>query len=197
MPPFASCAMGTTATEQYDRRYSPTKPWEFASTFLPVAASNDPPSEFLMRGIGVERGLFGAARVLNALGAGQGVNVFVIKIEVARKRSELRGIGNSRVRIFGTDLRQFERRLQHALDAGGGKIAGVGAGRALSEEDAHADGARARFFQGFDLAQPHHGGKFVAFADDTLGRRRAALHGAADDVGGEGLEVRCLLVAGF
>ena len=96
--------------------------------------------------VGVEGSLFGAARVLDALGAGQRVNVLVIKMEVARKRSELAGLGNARVRIFGTDLRQFERRLQHALDTGGGKIAGIGAGRALSEKDAHTDGARARLF---------------------------------------------------
>ena len=51
--------------------------------------------------IGVERGLFGAARVLDALGAGQRVNVLVIKIEVAGKRSEFRGFRNSGVRIFG------------------------------------------------------------------------------------------------
>src|SRR5208282_3230318 len=55
-------------------------------------------------GIGVERGLFGATRVLDALGAGQRVNVLVIKMEIAGERSEFAGFGNSRVRVFGTDL---------------------------------------------------------------------------------------------
>ena len=50
MAPASVCAIGTAATEQYDRRYSPTNPCEFARTLCPVAASNDPPSEFLMRG---------------------------------------------------------------------------------------------------------------------------------------------------
>src|ERR1019366_1819490 len=95
-------------------------------------------------GIGVERSLFGAARVLDALGAGQRVNVLVIKMEVAGKGSELAGFGNSRVRVFGSDLCQFERRLQHPLYTGGGEITGISAGCALPEEDADADGARAR-----------------------------------------------------
>ena len=135
--------------------------------------------------IGVKRGLFGAARVLDALGARQGVNVLVIKTEFAGKGSELGGFGNSRVRIFGTDLRQFKRRLQHALDAGGGKIAGRRAGRTLSEEDAHADGARARLLERLDLAEAHHGRKFVAFADHALGGRGSAFTGAANNIGGK------------
>src|SRR5260370_5218878 len=65
----------------------------------------------------------------------------------------------------------------------------MGAGGALSEEDAHADGARARFLQGFDLAEAHYGGKFVAFADDTFGGGRAAFHRATDYVGGKFLEI--------
>ena len=80
----------------------------------------------------------------------------------------------------------------------GGEIAGVGAGGALPEEDAHADGARAGLFQGFDLAEAHDGRKFIAFADYALGRRRAALHGAADNVGGDFFEIGCeFCFAGF
>ena len=48
---------------------------------------------------------------------------------------------------------------------------------------------RAGLLQGFDLAEAHDGRKFVAFADDALGRGRAAFHGPADDVGDEGGEV--------
>src|SRR5208282_2523884 len=149
-------------------------------------------------GIGVERGLFGATRVLDALRAGQRVNVFVIKLEISRKRTEFGAFGNSGVWVFRTDLRQFERRLQHALDAGSGKIARMRAGRALSEEDANAYRPRSRLLQGLDLAETHHGRKFVAFADDTLGRRSAALHRAADHVGGQLSKVDCrLCFAGF
>src|ERR1019366_10100713 len=85
-------------------------------------------------GIGVERGLFAAARVVDALGAGEGIDILVIEMEVSGKRTEFAGFGNSGVGVFRTDLREFQRGLQHALDAGGGKIAGVGAGGALPKE---------------------------------------------------------------
>src|SRR5208282_5559335 len=113
-------------------------------------------------------------RIINALGPGKRVYVFVIKLEVAGKGSELASFGNSGVRVLGTDLREFERRLQHALDAGGRKVAGMGAGGALSEENADANSARARLFQRFNLAQAYHSRKFVAFARDAFGRRCAA-----------------------
>jgi len=83
--------------------------------------------------IGVHRRLFGAPRILDSLGSGKGINVFVIKMEVARKRSELAARGFPRTDPR-TDLRQFQRRLQHALDSGSGKIARIRAGRALPEE---------------------------------------------------------------
>ncbi len=63
------------------------------------------------------------------------------------------------------------------------------AGGALSVEDAHADGLGARFFQGFDLAEPHERREFVAFANHALGGSRATRHGAADDIVGEGFQV--------
>ena len=44
---------------------------------------------------------------------------------------------------------------------------------------------RAGFFQGFDLAEAHERGEFVAFADHAFGGSRAAGHGAADDVLGK------------
>ena len=139
--------------------------------------------------VGIERGFFGAASVGDALLAGQRVHVAGIKIEVAGERAELRGVGESGERIFGSNFRKFERGLQHAVEAVAGEIAGMGAGGALSVEDANADGTRAGFFQGLDLAEADEGGEFVAFADDALGGGGAALHGAADEVLGEVFEV--------
>ena len=76
----------------------------------------------------------------------------------------------------------FQRRLHHAVEACAGKIAGIGAGRALSEEHAHANGLRSGFFQSLDLAEADERGEFIAFADDAFGGGRAAGHGAADDI---------------
>ncbi len=134
--------------------------------------------------VGIERGLFGAAGVGDALLAGQRIDVAGIKIEVAGERAELRGVGESGERIFGSDLRKLERGLQHAVEAVAGEIAGVGAGGALSVEHADADGTRAGFFQGFDLAEADEGGEFVAFANDALGGGGAAGHGATNEVAG-------------
>ena len=53
------------------------------------------------------------------------------------------------------------------------------------KKHAHANGSRAGFFQGFDLAQANQGGEFIAFADDAFGGGGAAGHGAADDVLGK------------
>ena len=101
------------------------------------------------------------------------------------------GVGDSAEGIFGGDLREFEGGLHHAVEAGFGEIAGVGAGGALSEEDADSDGLGAGFFQGFDLAEADERGEFVAFADDAFGGGGAACHGAGDDVGGDFAEVGC------
>ncbi len=84
--------------------------------------------------------------------------------------------------IFGRDLRQLQRGLQHAVEAVAREVAGISAGRALAVKYAHADGSRAGFFQRLDLAQADERGEFVAFADYALGGGRAAGHGAADDV---------------
>ena len=62
-------------------------------------------------------------------------------------------------------------------------------GGALSEEDADADGFRAGFFQGLDLAEADESGEFVAFADDAFGGGGASGHGASDDVLGDFAEV--------
>ncbi len=80
-------------------------------------------------------------------------------------------------------------RLEHAIETVAREVAGVGAGRALAEKNAHADGSRAGFFQRFDLAEAHECGEFVAFADDAFGGGCAAFHGMRDDVLREGAEV--------
>ena len=59
--------------------------------------------------IEVERGLLGAARVSNAVGAGQRIDVFVIEIEIALDLPELIGCGNPSEWILGGDLRESER----------------------------------------------------------------------------------------
>src|ERR1700683_3326994 len=128
--------MGTAAVEQYDRRYSPTQ------TDL-VACGGVEGSAFriLDTRIEIKRGFFGAAGVIDAIGAGQRIYILVVEIKIAGERAELRGFGNSTERIFRSDLRKLERGLHHAVEAFAGKIAGVGAGRALAVEDAHSDGS--------------------------------------------------------
>ena len=135
--------------------------------------------------IEIERGLFGAAGVIDAVGAGERVDVFVIEIEIAGELAELVGRRNSAKRIFGGDLGEFERRLHHAVEAFAGEVGGVSRGGALSEEDADSDRFRAGFFQGLDLAKANESGEFVAFADDAFGGGGSAGHGASDDVLGD------------
>ena len=106
----------------------------------------------------------------------------MIEVEIAGDLAELLGRGNAAERIFRRDLRQLQRGLHHAVEAGAGKIARVGAGRALSEEHAHADRLRAGLFQGLDLPEADEGGELIAFADDAFGGGGAAGHGAADYV---------------
>ena len=139
--------------------------------------------------VSVERGFFGATGIVNALGARERVDVLVIEIEIAGERSEFVGFRYAGVRVFGSDFRQFERRLQHSFDASRRKIARVRGRRAFSEEDAHADGSRSCFFQRFDLSEADDGGEFIALADDALGGRGAALHGATDHISSMGLKV--------
>ncbi len=136
-------------------------------------------------GIEVERGLFGAAGVVDAIGSGKRIDIFVIEGEVPLKLAELIGGGDTAEGIFGGDLGEFERGVHHAVEAGFGEIAGVGAGGALSEEDADSDGFGAGFFQSLGLAEADEGGEFVTFADDAFGGGGTSGHGAADDVGGD------------
>ncbi len=55
-------------------------------------------------GIEIERGFLGAARVIDAIGAGKRIHVFVIEVEVAGKRAKLRGFGDAAERVFRRDL---------------------------------------------------------------------------------------------
>jgi hypothetical protein len=64
-----------------------------------------------------------------------------------------------------------------------------GAGGAVGDEDAQADGARAGLLERFDLAEADAGGELVALIDDGLGVRGAGLEGAGEDIGGEPFEV--------
>ncbi len=109
----------------------------------------------------------------------------MVEIEIARERAKLRSLGNPAERIFRGNLCQLQRGFHHALETLAGKVAGVGAGSALPEENPHPDGLRARLFQSFDLAEANQGGEFVAFANHAFGGSGAAVHGAAHDVLGE------------
>src|SRR6266851_8482518 len=109
----------------------------------------------------------------------------MVEIEIARERTQLRRLGNPAERIFRSNLCQLQRGFHHAVETLAGKVAGVGAGSALPEENAHADGLRAGLFQSFDLAEANQGGEFVAFANHAFGGSGAAVHGAAHDVLGE------------
>ena len=101
---------------------------------------------------------------------------------VAGKRAEVRWVGKSGERIFGSNLRKLQSGLQHAVEAVAGKIAGMGAGGSLAVKHPHADSPRAGFFQGFHLAETDQRGKLISFPHDTFRGSGAARHGAADDV---------------
>ena len=53
---------------------------------------------------------------------------------------------------------------------------------------AQADGARARFLEGFDLAQMNERGELVAFVDDGFGVGGSGLESARDHVGGTAVQ---------
>src|SRR5271166_3089003 len=89
--------------------------------------------------VGLERGLLGAARVVNAVSGGEGVDVVVVEIEVALQLAELSGVRDSGKRIFASDFGEGEGSVNELADAVGREVAGVGAGSALSEEDADPD----------------------------------------------------------
>ena len=59
----------------------------------------------------------------------------------------------------------------------------------MSKENAHADRARAGFFEGFDLAEADDRGKFIALADYAFGGCSATIRCAADHVEGERFKI--------
>src|SRR5271168_277557 len=120
----------------------------------------------------IERSLLGAAGIADALFARKRVNVGIIKIEIAGQGAELRGVGDSGEGIFRSDFRKLNGGLDHAIQSFAGKVAGIGAGGALSVEYTDADGFRAGLLQSLDLAEANERGEFVALADDALGGRR-------------------------
>src|SRR6185369_9591459 len=133
-------------------------------------------------GISVERGLLSAARIVNAFFAGQGVDVFVVEIEVAFNRAELIGLRDPSERIFRSNLREFKCGLHHAIDGVARKVTRVCAGGALPVEDSHTDGFRSGFFERLDLSEANDGGEFIALADNSLGRGCATRHCTSHDV---------------
>ena len=135
--------------------------------------------------VGVERRFLGTARVVDAISRGERIHVVVVKLEVAFQLAQLRGLGNSGEWIFAGDLRQGQRRIHHCSTAFRRQVAGVGAGGALSKEDAHADGLGAGFLQRLHFAQTDHGGELAAVHGYSFGGGGSALHGAAHHVGGD------------
>ncbi len=154
-----------------------------------MAASNVPPSEFTMRGSALDRRFLGATRIVDAVGGRKRVHIVVVEAEIAFELAQLRRLGNSGEGVFAGDLRQRQRRVDQLLHAFGSQVAGVGAGGALSEEDAHADALRAGLFQRLDFAEPDDGGELAAIHGDGFGGGGSALHGAPDHVGRNFLQI--------
>ena len=101
----------------------------------------------------------------------------------------MRGLGNSGEWVFAGDLRQRQRRIHQLLHACRSQIAGIGAGGALSKEDAHADALGAGFLQRLNLAETDDGGELAAVHGNDFGGSGSALHGAPDDVGGDFFQI--------
>ncbi len=142
-----------------------------------------------MRGIDVQRGFLGTARVVDAVGGRERVHIVVVEIEIAFELAQLRRFGNPGEGIFAGDLGQRQRGVHHLLHALGRQVAGVGAGGALSEKDADADALRAGLLQRLHFAQADHGGELAAIHGDGFGGGGSALHGAAHDVGRNFLQI--------
>src|SRR5208282_6255004 len=127
--------------------------------------------------IEVESSFFGAASVVDTIGAGQRIDIFVIEVEIAGERAELRRFRNSSEWIFRRDLRKFQRRLHHAVEAGWGKVTGICARCTLTGKYAHTDGSRSGFLERFDLAEADKRRELIPFAHHAFGSGCAAPHG--------------------
>ena len=130
-----------------------------------------------------KRGLLGAARIVDALLAGERVDVVKVEIEVAADGAKLRRLRQAGVRIFRGDLGERKRGGDHLVEAFGGKVAAVGGSGALPAKDAHADRPGAGFLQRLDLPEAYDGGEFIALAHHGFGSGGAAAKGAVDDIG--------------
>ncbi len=113
----------------------------------------------------------------------------MIHLKIAFQLAQLRRLGYAGEGIFAGDPGQRQRRIHQLANTLGTEIARVGAGGALSKEDAHADSFGAGFLQRFDLAQADDGGEFATVHGNGLGGGSAPLHGTTDDVGGNFLQV--------
>ena len=106
----------------------------------------------------------------------------MIKVEIALERTELTDFGNASEGIFRSNLRQLQCRLQHAVEARARKVTGVGAGSALAEEHAHANGPRPGFFQSLHLAKANDRRELVALTDNGFRRGGATSHRSPNHV---------------
>ncbi len=85
------------------------------------------------------------------------------------ERAQFFGVGQARMRIFGGQRGQIDGRPHHLLNALGREVGRVGRAHALADEHPQSRAARAGFFQRFQFAHAHVGGKFVAFRDGAFG----------------------------
>src|ERR1019366_3404914 len=108
----------------------------------------------------------GEARIVDAIGGGQRIDVVVIKVEIALQFPELRRLGNTGKRVLAGDFGQRQCRVHQLLHTFRGQVAGVGTGGALSEEDAHADGFGAGFLQRLHFAETNDRGEFATIHGD-------------------------------
>ncbi len=154
-----------------------------------MAASKVPPFGVNNPAIGIEGRLLGTARIVNAVGRGKRIDIVVIKVEIALQFAQLCRLRNSCERIFAGDFGQRQRRIYQLLQAFRGQIAGVGAGSTLSEENSHSNGLRSGLLERFYFAQTHDRGEFAAVHGHGFRGGGSALHGAADNIVGNFLQI--------
>jgi len=109
----------------------------------------------------------------------------VVQAQIIVKLAIFARVGKAGEGIFRRNLCERERSGNEVLDAFRREVAGRGAGDALTNEDTQANAARARFLEGFDLAQTDRGREFVAFADDDFRISGSGFARFCNDVGCE------------
>ncbi len=138
----------------------------------------------------IERGFFGAHRLVDFPLRGHLRDGIVVKLQVSFEFAEFARLRQATKRIHAGNLGEFQRRLHHFLNALGRKIRRVGRTRPLraflARQHTDASAARARFLQVFDFLHAHADREFLAFGDRALGVRRATgerlLHGVGGDL---------------